>query len=94
MGKRITHEKLGADYELVELRQRDVEAFQRDYIASVKGVETVSEKAGITVRVAAKLGLVHGLKEELVPDLPPNVVLWLSIQIHAHVGDALKIPPL
>lgn len=93
MGKQVVHEKLGINYEMPELRQRDLEAFQPAYFEEKAKTPGAYGEAGATVRVAARMGWLAGLKEDAVADMAPNAVLYLAVQIHKHISEAISIPP-
>lgn len=90
----LKHEALGVEYRLPEMRQRDVEAFQKAYLSGVKDCQGVYEKAGLTVRIAARLGWLAGLSEDVVGDMKPSVCLFLHIGIHNAIREATTIPPV
>lgn len=88
------NEKLGISVELPELRQRDVEAFFRAVRELQGGDLNVSspELVGVTVRAAARVGLLPGVNEGAIDDMRPAAVMALSQAVNDHLAEALRVP--
>jgi len=87
---KIAHKKLGVEFELPELKQRDVETFfakLREDGAEVSG----PEYAGRLARAAASVGWLNGVGD--IGDMKPAVVVWLSSKLNEYIAEALTIPP-
>lgn len=52
---------------------------------------TKAEDTGITIRAAARCGLVAGLAEDAVAEMRPAVVLWLAGEVDQAIGRAYSI---
>lgn len=90
------HEGLGLSVDLPHLKQRDVDAFY----AAARAITpewrkfTQPERASIFVKAAAALGWLPGWDAKAVDECDePAKVQWLAIQLDAHVGGAITIPP-
>lgn len=91
---KFENEKLGISVELPDMKQRDVEAFFRTVRELQGGDINVSspELMGATVRAAARVGLLTGVKESDIDDMRPAAVMALSTAFNEHLADALRIP--
>ena len=91
---KFENEKLGISVELPDMKQRDVEAFFRTVRELQGGDINVSspELVGVTVRAAARVGLLPGVNEGDVDDMRPAAVMALSKAFNEHLADALRIP--
>ena len=91
---KIENRTLGISVELPDLRQRDVEAFFRAVRDLQDGELNVSspEYTGITVRAAARTGLLPGIDEGDVDDMRPAAVRVLAQGINDHISESLAVP--
>ena len=92
---KIENQKLEISAELLDdLRQRHVEAFFRAARDLQGGELNVSspEYTGITVRAAARAGLLSGVNEGDVDDMRPAAVRVLAAGINDHISEALAVP--
>jgi hypothetical protein len=95
MPKTLSQKKLGIEAALVDLKQRDVEAFfaaLREIAPAYRQMGTL-ERAGYYVRAAARAGWLTGVVEAEVDGMAPAAALWLGVRVDKHLGEAITIDP-
>ena len=91
---KIENQALGISMELPELKQRDVEAYFRAARDLLGGEVDVSspEYQGVTVRAAARAGMLPGIKEDDVGDMSPAATHLLARAVNNHIAESLSVP--